>query len=72
MFQIQVDVSSCLGEGRLWGDLIAAFQYLKGLCRKAGERLFIRACSNRTRDNGYKLEEGRFRPDIRNFSLGGW
>ena len=42
-----------------------AFQYLKGAYRKAGEGLFIRACSNRTRGNGFKLEEGRFRLDIR-------
>ena len=50
---------------RLWGDLIVAFQYLKGGYRKAGEGLFIRACSDRMRGNGFKLEEGRFRLDIR-------
>ena len=27
-------------------------------CRKAGEGLCLRACSNRTRGNGFKLEEG--------------
>ena len=31
-------------EGRLWGDLRAAFQYLKGGCRKEGDGLFSRAC----------------------------
>ena len=47
-----------------WG-YSAASQYLKGAYRKAGEGLFIRADSNRTRGNGFKLEEGRFRIDIR-------
>ena len=49
----------------LWGDLIVTFQYLKGAYRKAGEGLLIRACSNRTRGNGCKLEEDRYRLDIR-------
>jgi len=50
---------------RLQGDLIAAFQYLKGACKKDGDKLFSRACCNRTRGNGFKLEEGRFRLYIR-------
>ncbi|KFV07434.1 hypothetical protein N340_13693, partial [Tauraco erythrolophus] len=54
-----------LEKGRLQGDLIAAFQYLKGAYRKAGEGLFTRACSDRTGGNGFKLKEGRFRLDIR-------
>ena len=29
---------------RLWGDLLAAFYYLKRAYRKAGEGLFIKAC----------------------------
>ena len=40
----------------LQGDLIAAFQYLKGAYRKAGEGLLIRACNDRLRENGFKLE----------------
>ena len=46
---------------------MAAFQLLKGAYRIAGEELFIRAGSDktRTRGNGFKLEEGRFRLDIR-------
>jgi len=50
---------------RLWGDHIAAFQYLKGAYRKDGEGLFTKVCSGRTRGNGSKLKEGRFRLDIR-------
>ena len=42
-----------------------AFQYLKRAYRKAGEGLFIRACSDMMRENVFKLEEGRFRLDIR-------
>ena len=44
--------------------LQAAFQYLKEAYRKAGEGLFVRACSDRMRGNGFKLEEGRFSLDI--------
>jgi len=42
-----------------------AFQYLKWAYLKAGEGLFIRRCSDRTRGNGFKPKEGRFRLDIR-------
>jgi len=54
-----------LEKRRLWGDLRAAFQYLKGAYRKDGEGLFTRVCSDRTRGNVSKLKEGRFRLDIR-------
>ncbi|KAK4831274.1 hypothetical protein QYF61_016744 [Mycteria americana] len=54
-----------LEKRRLWGDLIAAFQYLKGAYRKDGDRLFIKACCDRTKSNGFKLREGRFRLDLR-------
>ena len=54
-----------LEKRRLQEDLIAAFQYLKGTYRKAGEGVFTRACSDRTRGNGFTLKEGRFRLDVR-------
>ncbi|KFW04440.1 hypothetical protein N327_09952, partial [Fulmarus glacialis] len=54
-----------LEKKKLQRDLIAAFQYLKGAYRKAGEGLFTKACSHRTRGKGFKLKEGRFRLDIR-------
>jgi len=49
----------------LWGDFIAAFLYLKVTYKKDGDKLFTRACCNRTSGNGFKLKEGRFRLDIR-------
>jgi len=48
----------------LRGDVIVAFQYMKGAYRKAEEELPVRACSNRTRGNSFKLEEGRFRLEV--------
>jgi len=54
-----------LERGRSWGDLIAAFQYLKGAHKQEGERLFMRVDSDRTRGNGLKLRRWRFRLDIR-------
>ena len=55
-----------LEKRRLQGDVIAALWYLKGAYRNAEEGLFRRAGSDRTRRNGFKLEEGRFRLDTRN------
>ena len=54
-----------LEKRRLQGDLRAAFQYLKGVYNKAGERLLTRAWSDRTRGNNFKLKESRLRFDIR-------
>jgi len=49
----------------LRGNLIVAFQYFKGACKKDGDRLFSGACRERARGNGFKLKEGRFRLKIR-------
>ncbi|KAK4825250.1 hypothetical protein QYF61_025649 [Mycteria americana] len=54
-----------LEKRRLQGHLIAAFQCLKGAYKKDGDKLFSRTCCDRTRGNGFKLKEGRFRLDRR-------
>jgi len=36
-----------------------------GACEKDGDRLFSKACCDRTRGDGSELREGRFRLDIR-------
>ena len=50
---------------RLQGDLIAAFQYSEGVCKRDGDKVFSGACCNRTRNNCFKLREGRFRLGVR-------
>ena len=50
-----------LAKRKLRGDLIVAFQLLKGDYKHEGNQLFTQADSDRTQGNRFKTKESKFR-----------
>ena len=67
------EVQQSQGQGNPKVDLIVASQYLRGAYKQKGDQIFTWADEDRTRRNGFKLKEGRFKLDVRKkfFTQGG-
>lgn len=50
---------------KILGSLYCQLSVSEGGYKKDRDKLFNRACSDRTRDNGFKLTENRFRLNIK-------
>jgi len=57
------------GEEKALRRLESSILVSKGGCKKEEDRVFSRACGDRTRGNGFKVRDGRFRLDIRKKSF---
>ena len=53
-----------LEKRRFWGDLTAAFQYLRGSIKQEGDWHFTQSDSDRTRGNDSKPKDWRVRLDV--------